>query len=108
METKFTEEEWIARDNGSYWEVKRKGEIVGDICAVFECVQKPYITEENQKANAKLIAAAPQMYRIIERALSISDLWTYLDDVAGEFEGEAIALQSMKREFESAIKKATE
>lgn len=58
-------------------------------------------------ANAKLIAAAPDMYNAIKLALNIKDLWAPVCDPGIEHEGEAQALQSMLTALEAAMAKAT-
>ena len=74
MKTKFTKGEWESGENSSYFEVKRKGNPVGTICAVFDCVQKGYeISAEEQEANAKLIAASPIMYNYIVKKAEEGD-----------------------------------
>lgn len=63
--------------------------------------------EEEAEANAKLIAAAPDLLEAIQSALSISDLWTYFGAVLEEHKDEAAVLDDMKKKFEKAIEKAT-
>lgn len=59
------------------------------------------------RANAKLIAAAPDMFDAIKKALEIKQLWFPAGNFSVEHEGEAQALQSMFNALEAAINKAT-
>jgi len=65
------------------------------------------IKKEKQKAE-QLVDAAPDLLKALQKAVSISDLWTYSLNIAIEHEDEAKALDSMLSEFNKAIKKATE
>jgi hypothetical protein len=64
------------------------------------------IPAKESKANANLIAAAPEMYEAIQAALRIKDLWCLLEDVTMEHDGEAEALSIMKSKFDAAIAKS--
>lgn len=62
-----TEGEWVAISNGHYLEVKQKENQVGGICScVFTNVEDSIPTSETENvANAKLIAAAPDMLKAL-------------------------------------------
>lgn len=97
--TKHTEGEWVSL--GYRVDV----DVADGLSGI--CEMSDWMSEEEMEANAKLIAAAPELLRTIQEALRISDLWTMGENTSTEHEQEAIALANMKREFEQAIKKAT-
>lgn len=57
----------------------------------------------DQKANAQLIAAAPELYQALKSALQIVALWGPCDDVSPEHEGEMQALTAMQVTFEDLV-----
>lgn len=60
-------------------------------------------------ANAKLIAAAPDLLEAIQCALNIKDLWSAQQHgtISADHEGEMQALNEMQIKLEAAIKKIT-
>jgi hypothetical protein len=64
---------------------------------------------EEARANAKLIAASPDMLEAIQCALNLKDLWSAQQHgtVSVDHEGEMQALQKMQDKLEAALKKAT-
>jgi len=63
---------------------------------------------ETNNANVNLIASAPQLLDVIQKAMSVSDLWMPPEDANNpEFEEEYLALSSMYSKFEEVIKLAT-
>jgi len=100
---KGTKGEWKVISN----EVDRF-EIVG-VQEGFKNILSNDIDFGTQKANAKLIAAAPDLLKACQRALNIVDLWApnYSDDqIKEEHIGELAALSMMRQGFEKAIQKA--
>jgi hypothetical protein len=84
------------------------------VCCLYE--SEDYKTEPpaEVKANAKLIAASPEMLAAIEGAMKIADLWSpntkirLTLEAAGHLfpDEEARALIAMRRNFERIIEKA--
>jgi hypothetical protein len=120
METKHTPGPWIAVDATRNREDGRGKTGTFDIKNVSKAAKdrkwladvKPYGSVgftgyEEAKANACLIAAAPDMLKAIELTLNIKDLWAPVTDVSSEYEGEAQALQSMFETLQAAYLKAT-
>lgn len=67
---------------------------------------KPGIIDNDiSEANAKLIAAAPDMLAAIQGALRIADLWRPSDDTPEEHWEEAKALHMMLSQFEEIARK---
>ncbi|MCP4058377.1 MAG: hypothetical protein GY738_13895 [Pseudoalteromonas sp.] len=65
METKFTKGEWIA---SCYVVVDSQGDTIAD------CGFSDEIHDEKEETNAALIAAAPEMYAMLERLqLNVAD-----------------------------------
>lgn len=62
---------------------------------------------EEAKVIANLFATAPDMFKAIQLALNIKDLWAPINDIGVEHEGEARALQSMLDALHTAYLKAT-
>lgn len=60
-------------------------------------------------ANAKLIAAAPDMYEAIQCALNLKDLWSAQQHgtISADHAGEMEALKAMQDKLEAALQKAT-
>ena len=67
-ETKWTPGPWVARTNGYYWQVDPENKSEKDpfqVCDV--CSSQPHHPEGGlQEANARLIAAAPELYDALE------------------------------------------
>ena len=63
--------------------------------------------QADAEANARLIAAAPELLRSCREALASSELWMDWDNVGGEHEGEAEACASVVQRLKAAIAKAT-
>ena len=65
------------------------------------------ISEGNYQLLKKSHYLMPELLEAIQKAIAISDLWTFDKDVTIEHEDEARALHSMKLEFDRLIKEAT-
>lgn len=91
MENKFSKTPWIAGDNGYVY----CDDALGSAVAKCDLEYTVAITGEQRKANAKLIAAAPELLEALELAL------TLLQNPSNEATNEDI------KEIENAIKKAT-
>jgi hypothetical protein len=67
---------------------------------------KTFTISEQGKANADLIAAAPELYGIVRKAIQLATIaidWN-LDEV--EIDGEMVNTYRLREEFEKAFKKA--
>ena len=91
---------WIVYDD---WYIKTTGGKGSHavVCAPIE----PKMSDDEHRANARLIAAAPDMLGAIQGALRIADLWMPGPDCDPE---EAKALCLMKKQFEEVVRKAME
>ena len=95
MENELTKRKWKAKEYEARFD---EGVLIIDennmlvAIVIDECV--PY-SEEKAIANAKLIAAAPDMLAALESIYNDKEVWSDLDD-------------SQKNIIEKAIKKATE
>ncbi len=78
MTAKFTPGPWGAVNNGVYWEVSTPWEVGGNIekhcpSVAFVWALLPDASEpelnENQEANARLIAAAPEMFELLKECV---------------------------------------
>lgn len=75
METKFTPAPWTAKRNTAYWEISifdengfyRAG--IGDAAATQVSNHNEEAKEAEQKANAQLMAASPELYEALRLAL---------------------------------------
>ncbi len=66
------------------------------------------VTTEEDKANANLIASAPELLEAIKSAMRIKDLWVPPEDHHSDENAHEIkALRLMELAFEEVIKKAT-
>ncbi|NCX56408.1 MAG: hypothetical protein EBW87_04325 [Burkholderiaceae bacterium] len=63
------------------------------------------VPDEQRIANARLIAAAPDLLEACMAAMRIADLWS---PVTGDHDEECAALYAMRQKFESVIAKALE
>ena len=104
METKFTKGEWVIQNyngKGSCIDIDTK---IGNICQVYSLVETDYKTPHNEEliANAKLIAAAPDMFNALEELLAQVKQFT-----AGNI-GEQDYFRDEISNAKKAIKKATE
>ena len=63
---------------------------------------------DEQLANAKLIAAAPELLKALQAVLIVKDLWLPPNDVEVEecYKGEVATLNSLRNKIEQAINKA--
>jgi len=102
METKHTKGEWKF-DNLHCVVLSNEDFNIKDV----ELWPHQYEDIAELNANAKLIAAAPDLLNALISAMRIVDLWTFGGKVAEEHMDEAISLNSMRESFESAIEKAT-
>lgn len=94
MEAKYTK---------GKWSIDKFGSIVDSQGKTIQCfgVAIPMVSSDEAKANAKLIAAAPDMFNILERLIKANkNLAKYNPDT--------FILPELWREAESILKKATE
>jgi hypothetical protein len=63
----------------------------------------PSNVQAQDEANARLIAAAPELYQALKSALAIVSIWGPVDDVASGHEGEMQALTAMQMTFEELV-----
>lgn len=106
---KHTPGPWRLSNTISAYECKRRKIVASEesaesgtgICEVYG------IEDECNVANARLIAAAPEMLEALQSAMRIKDLWLPIGDVSDEHAEELKALSLMAMKFESVIKKAT-
>ena len=76
-EAKFTKGEWVIDYRGTLGHVKSiKGGAITPTVARYDFVS-PSLTNKEKKANAHLIAAAPDMYKMLERLKSIIEDYDY-------------------------------
>lgn len=91
METKFTKGPWVANYGGTEGHIKAIKEGGTPTVAIADVIT-PSLTDEEKKANAHLIAAAPDMYKEIEQDI----LWLERlskDYVIGSYELRSIQLR---------------
>ena len=86
-ETKFTNEEWFIQDfqgKGSCIDIDSKK---GNICQVYSLVETNYKTLHNDelKANAALISAAPDMFNALLDLYEDKEVWQDLYASQQEF-----------------------
>lgn len=72
-DSKFTKGEWYIEKN--YITTLEVSSALADICSV-ECDYREFqiVPTDEQRANAHLIASAPDMYKMIERVSQLRDL----------------------------------
>ena len=105
METKFIKGEWKISSEGEYLE------IIADDTEFICDLGEEYVAFEEEYANAKLIAAAPDLLEACVYLVRLKDLVLPPEPVKGvseEFMSEFIALNNLIKMADSAIKKATE
>ena len=102
---KFTKGIWSI---GASWNLCVISESIGHVIA--ECSVESYMAEEEMRANAKLIAAAPELFEAIETMIRLKDIYlpSGCDNIKEEHRDEMVALLRGFRQMEEAIKKATE
>lgn len=110
MKRKFTRGEWFVDENSDFvnWKAKEGVSYPGNICQFFNKNEDHY---HNHEANAKLIAAAPDLLEACEKIISLKEIILPPEPVEGvseEFRDEYVALNSLVTMAENAIKKATE
>ena len=110
-EVKFTPGPWIV-DKEKTSIVRMNSYFRIEQTAVSEDLPENFSTTDlinEGDANAKLIAAAPDMYEAIRSALNIKDLWSAQQHgtVSADHEGEMLALRAMEIMLQAALDKAT-
>lgn len=69
-ESKFTPGPWYARRNTAFWEINAEGfGQIGDACASTASIADGHGSEELGRANATLMAAAPELFEAVRRML---------------------------------------
>jgi hypothetical protein len=79
MEIKFTTGQWKVGKNGTSVECDN------DIVATCHHVTERWITEEQAKANANLISAAPDMFSVLSDLYNDREVWSDLFEYQKEF-----------------------
>lgn len=110
-ETKWTPAPWVVNErfsspkliDGDYCAITAGGGIYGAGCYEHDGFE---LTGYIGMANAHLIAAAPELYNILEKFERIKDLWLPADDIAQEHHGEAEAICATYREMLDVMAKA--
>ena len=120
METKFTKGEWGAccLDEIPHYVFGEGGESIchiehNDIIADVEFYEPlmETVTIEEARANAKLIAAAPYLFKVCKSIIALKDLILPpepVDGISEEYKDEFIYINKVLNDAETAIKKATE
>ena len=94
MNTKFTKGEW----KSDYYDVKSNGKLIAD------CGFSSEGCDKEEQANAHLIAAAPDMYKLLERFLPMDgdgNGWDFVYDEGSEHMGEDVIALLAKARGES-------
>lgn len=110
MEKKFTKGEWSIdiESDGNIWIITDSSvAAIANVCSGFNDVTKRYKPEDGELANAKLIAAAPEMFKKHDINVELCD--ELLNAITAGKENLALRiLAQIKSNSISAIKKATE
>ena len=101
----YTKGNWIFRSDGydNYYieldDISNKNSYIGEIGGG---MQHDY----EVKANARLIASSPELLDACKKVLSLKHIWMPPDTKDKEFREESMALGSMMKKLEFAIKRA--
>ena len=108
MKSKHTQGEWRVGDNYREVTTSRPGILEGS--KTVAKISQFSKSEDTIIANAKLIAAAPELLEACQEAMRIVDLWSpsYSKENIKESDiSELAALSLMRRSIEQSLKKAT-
>lgn len=95
METKFTKGEWFLKNRCGGYRIKDNEQ--RDVCDIYSFASS--ISDEEAAANAKLIAAAPDLF---EACITVEKMYSEVEKMV---DGEVL---DMINKVRNAIKKATE
>jgi len=103
MKTKHTNGQWYVLPHSKQIYIAVQDEVIATINSL-------RITQGESEANAKIIAAAPNMLEALEEMVRLQDIYLPkdYDHIKAEHHDEMVALVRALRQMEQAIKRATE